>query len=566
MSSASSLVALICFGLPFVNADGFLKHGSENSLVSMAVRSEELQAALGSVMGCTSGAPSDAENQRSAVIRDQVLPIWRTLPANSEGRVEWRFVRYTAHRHFMHRFGVLVRGLEPSIQVNSSNAGEADILSQEAPALAQQLSGSRAIQGFSLDDAAVMIAALEQLLFDSDSTVMERVYSKEKRSTSSLLTRKELQSLMIDYTVYWMLGDDHEGAEILLDNRKLLVEHIPHWQAISAMVEGSVIGLEYKRQRAPRRGAAHTTFQGRYSFEDALEVAGEIGRNFAFFWESQCQDIKTSLLSLDTTGAGRVRLPDFYGANKDGEWRFGESEEYLRELGALDETSSWRGKQVIIPNYMQAVSNCIVTRPHYLVCCINECEEMMGYVESAIGAPVAAVEDILLVVANLTNGDDERAQIDDSLNNQLHRIASTHGGKVPLHGRLFAQWLHYAFPRECPFPHKTGTSAARTPMQYGENFAVSADDVSRHVAEDAVRKDLDNTTTVASKEQWQMSQWSEEEELLGDYSMQWKEPWVSKRLLMAGGSIVALLGLLSWASGSAAKPNQSHFSATSHFV
>ncbi|OLP24478.1 hypothetical protein AK812_SmicGene48940, partial [Symbiodinium microadriaticum] len=22
----------------------------------------------------------------------------------------------------------------------------------------------------------------------------------------------------------------------------------------------------------------------------------------------------------------------------------------------------------------------------------------------------------------------------------------------PLHGRLFAQWMHYAFPHECPYP------------------------------------------------------------------------------------------------------------------
>ena len=35
----------------------------------------------------------------------------------------------------------------------------------------------------------------------------------------------------------------------------------------------------------------------------------------------------------------------------------------------------------------------------------------------------------------------------------MEQVASHHGGKVPLHGRLFAQWLHHAFPRECPYPH-----------------------------------------------------------------------------------------------------------------
>ena len=35
-----------------------------------------------------------------------------------------------------------------------------------------------------------------------------------------------------------------------------------------------------------------------------------------------------------------------------------------------------------------------------------------------------------------------------------------HGGKVPIHGRLFAQWLHYVFPRDCAFPYKSGQTQA----------------------------------------------------------------------------------------------------------
>ena len=93
------------------------------------------------------------------------------------------------------------------------------------------------------------------------------------------------------------------------------------------------------------------------------------------------------LLALDRAKTGRVQLPDFYGANKDGEWRFGESEAYLRELGALDETSSWRGKQVIVSNHMQAASNCVVTRAHYLVCRKAEREGIMGQVEVAVVPP-----------------------------------------------------------------------------------------------------------------------------------------------------------------------------------
>merc|ERR1719266_2052554 len=153
-----------------VGADTFLHAGQ--SVVSLQVRSEELQEALGAVLGCTDGgAPSREESARAESIRAGLLPMWRTLPKNEHDRVEWRLLRFVTHRHFMQRYNVLVRGLEPTIRVNSSHAGEADILSQQGPALAQALAGPQGKHGFSLDEAVVMIAALEHLLFDSDSAL-----------------------------------------------------------------------------------------------------------------------------------------------------------------------------------------------------------------------------------------------------------------------------------------------------------------------------------------------------------------------------------------------------------
>jgi len=542
-----AMLLLVSTMLLRVRADAFLHAGGGMDVVSLSVRSEELQAALGSVLGCgPRGPPSAGEVRHTAAIREELLPIWRTLPkANPKAdRVEWRLVRYLAHRHFMHRFGIVVRGLEPSIQVNSSFAGEATILSQDSPALAEQLAGSRGKHGFSLDDAAVMVAALEQLLFDSDRILLEMLYKKKSYPTNKPLNMKQMQKLMEDYMVYWMLGNDKTTADMMIVAPSLLEEHIPHWKAVADMAAGTVRTLAYTRLRLARPGVGRAAFEDKYSFEDALEVAGNIGRNFAFFWDNQCQDIKSSLLAMDSTGAGRVRLPDFYGANKEGEWRFGESEAYLRELGALDETSSWRGKQVIVSNYIQAVSNCVVARPHYLVCCINECEEMMGYVEAAVGSPVATVEELLTAVQNLTNGDDVSANLDESLRSQLHRIASMHGGRVPLHGRLFGQWLHFAFPRECPFPHQTRAEASRTPHEFGDDFAVSEIEVNAHLAEEAIKK-VKKGPHNASGAEWQMSQWSEEEELLGDYTVQLGGPVYRQRLVIAGsGASVAFLGLL----------------------
>ena len=99
---------------------------------------------------------------------------------------------------------------------------------------------------------------------------------------------------------------------------------------------------------------------------------------------------------MDRDGTGRVRLKNFYGTGLEKYWRFGESERYLRELGVLDESSPRRGKQVMIPNYLQVASNCIVTTPQYSVCCKNECEQLLGDIELAIDAALnrfnAAIE------------------------------------------------------------------------------------------------------------------------------------------------------------------------------
>jgi len=53
-----------------------------------------------------------------------------------------------------------------------------------------------------------------------------------------------------------------------------------------------------------------------------------------------------------------------------------------------------------------------------------------------------------------------------SLRHRLMEIASTNQGKVPLHGRLFAQWMHHAYPRECPYPYTRGTINPQSPEEW----------------------------------------------------------------------------------------------------
>ena len=64
------------------------------------------------------------------------------------------------------------------------------------------------------------------------------------------------------------------------------------------------------------------------------------------------------------------------------------------------------------------------------------------------------------------------------LHQRLDEVAKHHGGLVPLHGRLFVQWLHYAYPRECSFPHASGTIDPQRPEDLIKNSNANEHDLS----------------------------------------------------------------------------------------
>merc|ERR1740121_2572409 len=163
---------------------------------------------------------------------------------------------------------------------------------------------------------------------------------------------------------------------------------------------------------------------------------------------------------------GRVPLAKFYGAGMANKWKFWEPKEYLQHAGALDESDSKR-PAVIIPNYVYGMNNCLASSSFFAVCCTNKCERLIGHLERLLEAPSAP------------------RQRPAALHVRLAEIAEHHGGEVPLHGRLFSQWLHHAYPRECPFPHVDGEANPLTPEAwaeaFGTHFAASDDEMKRHI-------------------------------------------------------------------------------------
>lgn len=497
---------------------------------------KEFLAAMATVMGCGAGGA----REWLPTIERALAPTWRTLPKNSDGRIEWRMLRYMVHRYFMQQSNLFIRGLEGTRMVNASHMGSADILEWQGSSLLKSaLHNKHQRNGFTLHDAAIMVATLEQLVFDSESSLLETVYKQQRMFTLQRLSHKQLSGIIEAYIVHWMMDGDKRGINMLLRNRTLLEYTFPQWNAINHFAQGVAKTVKFERQRLPKPGHGQLAMTGMYSFQDVHAVVVSITKNFASFWEGQCQEVKTSLRAFDKRGTGRVTLSDFYGANLDGEWRFGESEAYLRQIGALDESSSMRGKQVIISNYVLGASNCVVATPHYLVCCTNECEAILSEVESAIGAPVATPDDVIAVVRGITDYDDRQPRLDATLEAQLRRLASIHAGYVVLHGRLFAAWMHYVFPTECPFPHKSGAANTATLNDFGNSSFATEHEVRSHAA----ARTKSEAIIEGVEEVQAMPQWSEEEELIADYD-ELRRPWDGSQSLLVGGASFVVLALL----------------------
>jgi len=248
-----------------------------------------------------------------------------------------------------------------------------------------------------------------------------------------------------------------------------------------------------------------------------------VGDRYGRWQDHECRTLKDMLVDMEdkgTGGAGRVRLADFYsGALYQGKWQFCESTEYLRKLGALDESDP-ENLRVIIPNYVNGPSNCVASSSYYSVCCVNECEEILSHMETKIAAPDATPTEIARIIAQLPSATLEgNRTLSPWLLRRLDEVADHHGGLVPLHGRLFAQWLHYAYPRECVYPHVVGATSPQTADQFvrehRRDYAANKSEMNSVIEmPEPHRKRAEETGDIEEVLQLESAMWTMTEELV----------------------------------------------------
>jgi len=485
---------------------------------------------------------------RLGPIQEALRPIFVSMPHNEHGRMGRPVVRYVLHRFFMQR-GWSVRGLEPAGQAWTEGS-PTEMLKDEVPSQVVDLFEAKFnAEGLDLMEIAALAATFKGVVRAEMIERLRAAYRVHELQHGAAL--------------------DEESTHRVLDT--ILASHVLG-QNISAMSEWEVHAVETRAakeynnweqiQQLARDTKRSMVGEGAASFPGLKRVIEEVGERFGPSENSECLVRKRDLLAMEHRGSGRVRLSDFYRANlHGGKWQFGESSGYLRQLGALDESNP-DDLQVIIPNYVNSKSNCIDPSRYYSVCCLNECDALLGQLESSLGAPSATPSQIAPIVAAMPSATvPANRTLSASLLQRLQEVADGNDGRVPLHGRLFAQWMHHAYPRECPYPHEGGVNP-QTPDEWMQEAGEEKEQQEARASKDEVRKILGDCATAgtdgtrcsegkAAKEHRADLPWSDAEVLLASRPSQAGS--TSRWSLVAKGFVlVALLAVARLHSAGAA--------------
>jgi len=348
----------------------------------------------------------------------------------------------------------------------------------------------------------VMASTLEHLIHKEAVGKLGAIYNLFKLLPTTKVSEAMAYELLDTYMMAFILGENI-GNLTLYEARALNAE-MPY-----------IFLAWHETQKFVRRIRSNITQTAEGSssmleFSSLARVAEVIGEEYGSFQNFECHQLKETLMKMDSAGNGRVKLVDFYKPALGGGWQFQESVGYLRQLGALDESES-NSMTVIIVNYLHSQTNCIASSGYYSVCCIDECEGLLGHLEEKIAAPEAKPGTIAAIVESMSSSTVNRSgKLSARLLNHLDDIAALNGGKVPLHGRLFAQWMHHTYPGECPYPHMSGTTRQQTADEYlleSGTDSVATEEEIRQLVNSAA-----SATTVDKDERF--VPWSSEEELL----------------------------------------------------
>jgi len=408
-------------------------------------------------LGAALGDRSRMSEARLGLLEESLRPAFQALPKREGGGLGAPAARHALHRLFLQAHGWQVKGLAPEGQAWDSRS-PLDALGERVPEQVRAYFEARlAGDGLSLRELATLAVGVDQLVHAEALARLRTIWGELRMPEN--VGPPEADAVMDTFMamdIFGALVEDAVNASTRVSTIQQLLKQESVVLSMYPAFNATKIWLREVREDVRPQLL-------RFSFGDVAAVLEAAVEQNARHQAADCREIKDQLVSMEESpGSGRLPLSDFYAAAlQSEESQFHESIGYLRQLGALDETKPG-APQVLISNYVSSPANCLTTGDHYHTgCCADECGSLLDHLEREIAAPGATPEGILAAVATLPGAaaHASRGGLPPALVNRLQEVAQLHGGLVPLHGRLFAQWLHLAYPRECPYPHVSGTTS-----------------------------------------------------------------------------------------------------------
>eukprot|EP00928_Gymnodinium_smaydae_P089152 TRINITY_DN73153_c0_g1_i1.p1 TRINITY_DN73153_c0_g1~~TRINITY_DN73153_c0_g1_i1.p1 ORF type:complete len:549 (+),score=137.39 TRINITY_DN73153_c0_g1_i1:80-1726(+) len=364
--------------------------------------------------------------------------IFDLAPKDSDGRVDGKAARYALQRLFVSRHAWFVNGVARSGAIRSSSTIAAALDSGHH---------------FSLHELARFAATLERLVHAENELRLREVFTyfgiDKTAPKNEREAKKVVEAFMATYLMHHVNFTHPFGVATALQT---VSRTFPTWTEQKEYAES---------MRRSTFGDSESVASSTSSlWEACLAVVDELGGQYGRWQNKYCTEMQDSLMDMAAPGTGRVPLRKFWGGMlTGGEWMFSESEAFLQQVGALEGEAP--NQVVVISNYIHSAAQCVSLSRYYDVCCVNECDTLLEDIErtaDASSVPPQRLGDMVEALSSRTANGEQKLPAE--LRQRLQDIADHHGGVVPLHGRLFAQFLHHAYPVDCPYPTNVDVTVA----------------------------------------------------------------------------------------------------------
>eukprot|EP00928_Gymnodinium_smaydae_P061221 TRINITY_DN45353_c0_g1_i1.p1 TRINITY_DN45353_c0_g1~~TRINITY_DN45353_c0_g1_i1.p1 ORF type:complete len:578 (+),score=123.19 TRINITY_DN45353_c0_g1_i1:78-1736(+) len=466
MPATSKMALLMSFILGAVrpgSASNFRRTvGSDSPLVASSwARAEKQQLSTHSITESLKSAFSPkhhaALHLRVDALKQTLRPLFAALPKNSHGRLEHGTARYALHRYFVRQYSAYIVGLEPLGDAWNASSPLASLAARTPEHVQAHLEQHLQTHGFDLQELALLGASLEMFLQQDAETWLREAYELTASSLKNPISAKQFHKVA-DVFLWVVLGKrKFNKTESVSDSLKMMPSQYPDWNDFQALIEelrNQVLGDE-----------------STITFANSTKIVDLFMDHLGPKQLEMCNAFADTLIKKDTSGTARVRISEFYGSSS-----LSETPETLRKYGVLaPETEGYNFKdpRVIIPNYVASATNCLAATDHYALCCPDACEGVLSQIEFRLASPTAAPDELAELVATIPSRlQPAPRKLSDTMLTRLRDIAEHHDGRVPVHGRLFAQWLHHAYPYECMFPsaHITRSSVDFHKHKYQDTY------------------------------------------------------------------------------------------------